>query len=330
MNKKHKAIRYKPERMVMNRLKNFSEVSLKLIKIVSFLLFIVLGANSCSHETKPGSALLSEEEKFNRIVDSLKNAGDTRIQIANEIRRYLAGVIDIGKSRHHLESNYYKIHWKDLSPFRCIELFKRDSLTAKCGLSSYILAKLYEHAGFETFIYDCGYPDGKNSHQFVLVKLNGNLIVEDAYFNVTINDKDNQPMDFLRLLSEVKTEDFSNIRVAQDDALTECWLDSKAELDSLLKVYKAYEEFYRKQARDISVVDNRVRILLVRNFSSLTTPALERMKSKLQDDGLPENFLSIYIKPLHVIDGTTGQDADSLRRVIEEIVLSNAVHARGS
>lgn len=283
--------------------------------------FSVMALCACRPRPQP----LTQEERFSRFLDSLHQSGITVIDMVNEMRRYVSRSIDLGQSQDSLAYNYHKIPWEQLSPFYCLQLFEQDSLTAKCGLTSYILAKLYHHAGFDAYTYACGY-DSSLSHEFVLVKLNGKLTVQDPFFGMTITDKESNPLDFFRLLQMIKAGSFSDIRIVQDNVTGEGWLSSQAELDSLLAAYRpfyeSYEDFYRSHIKRVSVSGSRLKILLERNYDLFSTPLLMMMKPKLREEGLKQNFLSIYLKPLHIRNAATGEEEDSLKEMIRSIVLN--------
>lgn len=285
------------------------------------IVLICLSAFACHQEQKvPVATPLTEEEKFNQFLDSLRQSGSSELNTANEIRNYLAERIDMGASRDSLDFNYYKIPWSELSAFHCIELFERDKLAARCGLTSYILAKLYNHAGFTSYIYNCGYKDTRLTHEFNLVELNNRLIVQDAFYDVTIADQRGNPKDFIELLTEIRSGDFSDINIVQDTVLTETWFNSRIELDSLFKAYQQHQGIYEGVVKEITDEDNRVKIMIERNYRVFTTLPLKNMMPMLKEDGLPDNYLSIYLKPLNINKSDLRQENDSLKSLIQSIV----------
>ncbi len=287
------------------------------------LLLISLFALACHQKQNNAvAAPTTEEEKFNQFLDSLRQAGSSELNTANEIRNYLAKRIDMGASRDSLDFNYYKIPWSELSAFHCIELFERDELAARCGLTSYILAKLYNHAGITSYIYNCGYKDTRLTHEFNLVELNSRLIVQDAFYDITITDRKDNPKDFIELLTEIKSGDFSDIKIVQDTALTETWFNSRTELDSLFEAYEQYRGLYEGVVKEITDEDSRVKIMIKRNYKVFTTLPLENMMPMLKEDNLPDNYLSIYLKPLNINKSDKRQENDSLRSLVQSIVLN--------
>jgi hypothetical protein len=243
----------------------------------------------------------SEEEQFVQLLDSLNKAKASSFEKADEIRKYLAIRLDLGKSIDSLAFNYPKIPFRDISPFQCLELFKQNKLTALCGLASRILALLYEYAGFEAHVYECGFGTPESRHQFTLVKVVGKLIVEDAFYNITITDTNNRHKDFFKLINEIRVGDFSNVRVEQERVKSELWLDDRDELDAwftLDSVKRDYHEFVKSIDND----GGRLKILIERDYDSFTQPLLTVLDSYLAEEKFSPNYLSVYLKPLKIID----------------------------
>src|SRR5687768_6891528 len=121
---------------------------------ILFIVSLALLFSSCKQteqEHQPITAAVppAEETQFTAFLDSLQSAGANDYQKINAIRKYVSSRVDYGSSRDSLSENYYKIPWDDFSGFRCIKLFEENRLAAKCGLTSYVLNKLYNSAGFE-------------------------------------------------------------------------------------------------------------------------------------------------------------------------------------
>lgn len=290
-----------------------------------FLLFFFIALLfffSCKHkkytneETAATATELPAEKKFTSFVDSLKRAENTDYQIVNEIRKYLAQRLDYGKSRDSLSETYHKIPWEKLSVFHCIELFEQNKLTGKCGFSSYLLAKLYDKAGYQNFIYDCGYDTMLLSHEFNLVQLDGKLLVQDAFMDMTIANADGSPKDFIQMLGEIKRGDFSNIKIMEESIASEYWDDSLKK--EVLAIYCS-DASYQAYLSHISITDNRIKIMLNRSYTFLTATMLPHLRPVFKAEGLSENFLSIYLKPMYLRNGNTGAQADSLFQVISAV-----------
>lgn len=297
------------------------------IKIFSLLLvFCSVLFFSCLEKQKSKQhesvAMVSNQEKqFVSFLDSLKQKGADDYQITNEIRRYLALRLDYGKSRDSLSESYHKMPWEKFSGFHCIELFEQNKLTGKCGLTSYVLAKLYDFAGYENYIYDCGYDTFRLSHEFNLVKLDGKLLVQDAYMDMTISNNDSTPKDFIHLLAEIKRGDFSNIKIMEDNITSEFWEDSLKK--EMLAIYCSNDS-YQAYLSDIAIVDNRVKIMLNRSYGFLSGSIMPSLRQNFKAEGLSENFLSIYLKPMYLKDGNSGAPADSLLAIISSITNSGS------
>ncbi|MDZ4847045.1 MAG: hypothetical protein SH857_16050 [Chitinophagales bacterium] len=306
---------------------------------IFFLLFVfcLLFVFSCKEHQQSAQiesvALVSSEEKFFvSFLDSLKQTGANDYQVVNEIRKYLALKLDHGESLDSLALNYYKMPWKELSGFHCLELFEKNTLTAKCGLTSYVLAKLYDYAGYQNYIYNCGYVDhvtelgsaaniaGRETvryltHEFNLVELQGKLYVQDAFFNIAIHHPDDTPKDFFQLLTEIKEKNFSEIQIKNSPIVFEYWTDSISPvMYSLMQEIQSGSEPAR-----IDTLDDRCRIKWKVSYDFLSGEMLIKMREKFRAEGFAENFLSAYLKPLHLKNGNTGEPVDSLLKKITAI-----------
>lgn len=290
------------------------------LKLFCTVLFAALLA--CKHQPdKKSASLPGEEERFSFFLDSLKKENVSGYEIANHIRKYVAVRMDGGSSRNSLAENYYKIPYSDFSGFRCLELFEKDSLAGKCGLISFVLADLYSSAGYENYIYNCGYSDIEGSHEFNLVKVDGKLIVQDAFMNITVTNADGTPKDFLQALGEIKKDDFSNYRVQSDTVVSEMWFDSVS-----LNFFQTFcaSQPYLQQVQEMKITDNRLRLLLSRNYDFLSGWTLNVARGQLIQDGLPAKFPSLYLKPIGILDGKTGKYDDQLLKSVKAITNSGS------
>lgn len=290
------------------------------LRVLCTILFATLLACK-SQSDKKSVSLPSEEERFSFYLDSLKKQNVPDYEIVNYIRKYVSVRMDGGSSRDALAENYYKIPYDSFSGFRCLELFQKDSLAGKCGLISFVLADLYSFAGYENYIYNCGYSDIEGSHEFNLVKVDDKLIVQDAFMDMTITNADGSPKDFLQALAEIKTDDYSNYRVQSDTVVSEMWFDSVSV--NFFQTFCASQP-YLQQVKEMKIIDNRLRLLLSRNYDFLSGWTLNVARDLLIKDGLPPRFPSLYLKPIGILDGKTGEYNEELLNSIKAITNSGS------
>jgi hypothetical protein len=96
-----------------------------------------------------------------------------------------------------------------------------------CGGTAIMLSRLYKAAGFNSWVYNFGAIDGP-SHVTTLVEVDGEIILQDAYFNIEYVDA-GMPVPFLELISSIRnraaptpqTEPSSRIVLFQDLAEAE-------------------------------------------------------------------------------------------------------------
>ncbi len=222
---------------------------------------------------KTNSAVNDEKKEFDRFLDSLHRLAISDYEIADQIRKYLSARLNRKMPDDSISIYYNQAPFENMAPFECLSLMQSGSLVGNCGLSSSLLAKLYVHAGYAAYIYNCGFENSRFTHQFNLLKIEDNLIVQDAHYNMTIRAPDGGPKDFIQILSEIKANDFSKMVIDEDE---------------LLKGGKKT------------------------NFSIIARERLEWMAPLVEAHNLPANFLSIYLKPLSVMDARSGSNAVEL------------------
>lgn len=226
---------------------------------------------------KTNSTVNDEEEEFDKFLDSLHRFAVSDYEIADQIRKYLSVRLNRKIPDDSISRYYNQTPFENIEPFECLSLMKSGSLAGNCGLSSFLLAKLYVHAGYAAYVYDCGFENSRFTHQFNLLKIEDKLIVQDAHYNLTIRAPDGGPKDFLQILSEIKANNFSEMVIDEDELL--------------------------KGGRKI-------------NFSAIARERLEWMMPLIEVHHLPINFLSIYLKPRYVMDARSGSNAVELEEKI--------------
>ena len=239
--------------------------------------------SSCNQRSfnKESSSPQEEEADFKGLLDSLNRLNISSYEESNEIRKYVAARLNREKPKNNLSDYFTTVPYDSFPPFECLAMLNSGKIGGTCGLASFILAKLYGYAGYTTYIYDCGFDKSGYTHQFTLIESDRKLIIQDAHYNLTIVDSNGGPKDFIQILSEIKTGNFSNIQLEQSD--------------------------FKKNGRLI-------------NFNVIATRRLPGMKPLLQREGLPENYLSIYLKPLYIMDGNSGQKENELTRKIHSVI----------
>lgn len=69
-----------------------------------------------------------------------------------------------------------------------------------CSGAAVVLARLYRHAGFRAFTYNYGRAESGITHVTTLVEVDGDLYVQDAYFNAEYVEADGTPIAFRNIL----------------------------------------------------------------------------------------------------------------------------------
>jgi len=232
---------------------------------------------SCHEGNKRDASTPQVEEMFfKRFLDSLSLNASANDK-SNEIRKYLAFRLNRGKPGDSISVSIGNMPLDSIPLFQCLSLLRAGNLSGNCRLSSFLLAQMYRHAGLTSVVYNCGFEGTRFTHQFNLVEADGRWIIQDAHYNITLVSHDGTPKDFFQMLAEIRQGNFSDI-VIKDGGL-------------------------KKSGRHT-------------NFESIAKRRLKAMKPLLRREGLPENFFSLYLIPLHIIDSNGEKAAEVNERIL--------------
>jgi len=272
------------------------------MKYAHLLLLLSVLISSCDkdenlfNDDKPPTCIaFTQKEKFDCLLDSLDYAEASDIEKINTIRKFVAQRVDIGNERDTI-----------LSPFDALEGFANNTVMARCTYASKIYVQLLQYAGYTAYGYQCGYPgEFGGTHYFVLVDLNGSLIIQDAFYNATFSQ------DYITILSLLQSGQYNAVGLEEEMVVNEMWF-TQAQFDSSALLYG--QNFGTIVA--IDTIGGRSRILLQHNYTSFTQSQLTLLSPLLQSDNLPVNFYSLYRKPIAVYD-VNGVRNDSILSFIQ-------------
>ena len=108
-----------------------------------------------------------------------------------------------------------------------------------CGGAAIMLSRVYKAAGFDSWLYDFGdiENDSPTTHQTTLVEVDGDVVLQDAYFNYEYVDSRGRPIPFLDLITLIHA---GVPPAAKDGVADKDWLfQSLEEVDLWVGPYKA-------------------------------------------------------------------------------------------
>ncbi len=181
---------------------------------VSILLMVLLIVSCRQINVEPK---YREHKTYSEFLDFLRKGTDTMssdFDKTSYIRKKTAELIDGGFGIH--DAQILDKSWPSWTGERYYNVFFKDSATVYCGGSAHFLNRIYEDLGYKATTYDMGYDSA--SHQLTLVwnKEIHDYIVQDAYLNISLKNKNNQALSFKELISLLSEYRCNEITVIQD------------------------------------------------------------------------------------------------------------------
>jgi hypothetical protein len=153
-------------------------------------------------------------------IESVLRRFPTDYEKTTYLRRYCAGLIDVGRPTAEALDYYRQTTFDNFQAYQFYYVFKQDSLPAACGITGQFYLKLAQHFGYKAYLYSFGFTDdayARYIHSFPLVEIQykgkKRLIVQDPYLNLTYSDKTGEPLDFYLFLKRVKRHDYQGIKL---------------------------------------------------------------------------------------------------------------------
>lgn len=203
--------------------------------------------------------------------------------------------------------------WESISPFRIVELMRNDSITGLCGFAAYTLGKLLDHAGYES--WNCYFGNAAfdaGVHKLVLVQIpGGELVVQDAFYNVQFTTPAGLPKDFISMLPELRAADYTNHTVQTEIVNTQFWFIDQAEKDAIELQWGSPIPTVSQ-----SIVNGRLEVITPRNFPNFTNPLLPYVMLSLAADSLPPDYRSIFLQCFSVLHSDDGMEDSTLYNLI--------------
>lgn len=175
-------------------------------------------------------------------------------------------------------------------------LFGQGQAGARCGGTGATLGSIYRLFGFEAYEINMG--DAKNNvqtHVVTLVKIQsegkGILTVQDAFYNYTLVDRNNQPLDYFEILQILQSRQADKIIRLEGTNTIKLELISK-DRDAKTEPERIYEN------------GNRL-VYTTNDWKTFENSALGFLK----EQNLPANLLYLYLLPFGVHEeGTDNKD----------------------
>jgi hypothetical protein len=304
-------------------------VTHSLRRVPSLLLLLLLLAlwltlSARPRDSPPANSVLWAEEVARLAVHLESLPSD--FEKTTFLRRYVGELLDIGSLDGQTQRRYRAVSFASFDPAEYYPLFRRNSLPANCGITSFFYIKLLHTFGFKAYQYSFGFTDEPYQrfiHSVALVEIGGKgtrrLIIQDPYLNLTYRSQGGEPMDFYEFLSAIKARRYDNV-VMDAAALTTSLLVPDVEL------YYPHlsSDCQTGMAAAITRPDGskRTELSITRSYATLMKSACADFEKgftqALRDHGLDEPF--VYAYTLRASDLVGSPDHHHVQREIDAVL----------
>ncbi|MDP1907252.1 MAG: hypothetical protein Q8K85_03050, partial [Hyphomicrobium sp.] len=221
------------------------------------------------------------------------------------LRRWAASWIDVASDgKLIIEDDYWQKSVDTL-----YERFLNHERGVYCGGTAWTLMKLFEAFGLESWIYNFGDSDTELSHVVTLVRADGRVIVQDAYFNYTLKQKDGSAADILEILAAMRERRAADSLVIATEPVTKLALygldevpsDPRELTDWMGGDVASVSECELVRAGVVKCKAENVEARTVRNWERW--PDLQRFLAEL---GYPEDSAYLMLLPLGLSSSSDG------------------------
>lgn len=144
-----------------------------------------------------------------------ENVGD--FETVNSLREWVSTNIPQARDRSLLIINVMNVSAaSQVSLKERLSMYRNGDAGAWCGATAYTLKQIYNLFGFESYTADSG-DSPKLTHMVTLVRIEYQgekvLSLQDAYFNYTIVDAQDSPLDYFNMLTLLKSKQLEQIKL---------------------------------------------------------------------------------------------------------------------
>jgi hypothetical protein len=197
--------------------------SIILLGILFAQLLIIAGLKMYSDY----STVESVKSRIEKAYPQIKNPAISDIEKTNLLREWTSSQVVWGSDSTNINHLF-----PDKSLPEMFETFDRAEGSVDCGIVSYVLMKVYEAYGYESYTYHSGSLDGFN-HAITLVRVQSNnkkiLMIQDASFDLSYLDKNGNPYDFFDFIKTIKNSRSNDIIISQGNGKPHYYLCYKYE-----------------------------------------------------------------------------------------------------
>ncbi len=97
------------------------------------------------------------------------------------------------------------------------ELFDGKHAGVYCGDTAWILMRIYQAFGFDSYTYNFGMADAFATHVVTVVRLAGQLVVQDAFFDYDLRDEAGELLELTSVLARLRRHQHRRVHRAEEE-----------------------------------------------------------------------------------------------------------------
>lgn len=176
----------------------------------------------CNSSTESSSIIV---EKACEEVQALRDEDATDLDRVRALRSWASGWWPVSQSEI---TDHPDAYWK-VDPTELFANGRDGRYGGPCGSAAWMLMFVYDHFGLDAWVYNFGNPEGPGTHVVTLVKVDGDIVVQDAHLNAELTEPAGRPTDVRQAIAEIAEDGISSVHVAYQQAPRRCLAENPAQ-----------------------------------------------------------------------------------------------------
>ncbi len=219
------------------------------------LIAIILWFSNCSQKNSARDQVLKALELNStefEILDDFEKVDLLRFRLSSLINRGYTP-----ESHWSIEAQYPDWHQKEIAEL--LAILKSEPIHLSCGKVSYLLREIYFDFGWEATTFNFGIDGTPFTHEVTLVECceQDKVLMEDAYFNATLQDSLGRALDFFDFIRELKISDIPRMpnHFEYDSIVVSLFIDASVSSTYQLNCHPGFVLDQQPNIEDVIVYD---------------------------------------------------------------------------